>query len=74
MKEDEAAVLIEDQITTIAEHWQDVCDEAELSPVDRRLLSGRQFFNSYALDGLDKHKILRDEFCAARNALLATCG
>lgn len=51
LKEAEAAALIEHQITTIAENWQGGCDEADLSPVDRKLLAERQFLNSYALDG-----------------------
>lgn len=72
LKETEAAALIEHQITTIANLWQDFCDEAELSLVDRRLFAGRQFLNSYALDGLDGQKALQDVFRAARNTLLAS--
>ncbi|TCS04597.1 type II toxin-antitoxin system HipA family toxin [Rhizobium sp. BK418] len=74
LKEAEAAALIEHQITTIAEHWQEVCDEAGLSPVDRKLFSGRQFLNLYALKGLDNHKVLQDTFRAAHNTLLASEG
>lgn len=72
IKEPEAAALIERQITTIAAHWQTVCEEAELSPVDRKLFAGRQFLNSYALDGLDRHKPLQDAFRAARDILIAS--
>jgi serine/threonine-protein kinase HipA len=72
LKEAEAAVLIEHQITTIAAHWQAVCAEAELSPVDRKLFAGRQFLNSYALVGLDGHKALQDAFRAARDELIAS--
>ncbi|MEY9772953.1 type II toxin-antitoxin system HipA family toxin [Sinorhizobium fredii] len=71
LKEAEAAALIEQQVTTIAEHWQAICEEAELSPVDRRLFAGRQFLNSYALEGLDGNKALQDTFGAARDALIA---
>lgn len=74
LKEAEAAALIEHQITTIAELWQEVCDEADLSPVDRKLFAGRQFLNSYALEGLDNHKALQDTFGAAHNTLLASRG
>ncbi|WP_246050820.1 type II toxin-antitoxin system HipA family toxin [Asticcacaulis tiandongensis] len=74
LKEAEAAALIEHQITTIAEHWQAVCEEADLSPVDRKLFAGRQFLNSYALEGLDNHKALQDTFGAAHNKLLASRG
>ncbi|MEO3388860.1 HipA domain-containing protein [Mesorhizobium sp. CAU 1741] len=70
LKEAEAVALIEHQIKTIAEHWREVCDEADLSPVDSNLFAGRQFLNSYALDGLDNHEALQDAFRAARNTLL----
>ena len=69
LKEAEAAALIEHQIMTIAELWQEVCDEADLSPVDRKLFAGRQFLNGYALEGLDNHKELQDAFRAARSTL-----
>ncbi|CDZ49429.1 type II toxin-antitoxin system HipA family toxin [Neorhizobium galegae] len=71
LKEAEAAALIEHQIMAIAKQWQPVCEEAKLSPVDRMLFAGRQFLNSYALEGLDGHKALHDAFAAARNALIA---
>lgn len=74
LKETEAAALIEQQIKTIAEHWQEVCDEANLSPVDRKLFAGRQFLNLYALEGLDDQKALQDTFGAAHNTLLASKG
>lgn len=74
LKEAEAAALIEHQITTIAEHWQEVCDKAELSPVDRKLFAGRQFLNSYALEGLNGHKALPDAFRTARETLIASGG
>ena len=74
LKEAEAAALIEHQITTIANLWQEVCDEAEVNPVDRKLFAGRQFLNSYALEGLDNYKALQDTFRAAHNTLLASRG
>ncbi|GHE81790.1 phosphatidylinositol kinase [Camelimonas fluminis] len=74
LKEAEAAALIEHQIATIANLWQEVCDEADLNPVDRKLFAGRQFLNSYALEGLDNHKALQDTFRAAHNTLLASTG
>lgn len=72
LKEAEAAALIEHQITIIAAHWQAVCEEGELSPVDRKLFAGRQFLNSYALEGLDNNKALRDAYRAARDKLIAS--
>ena len=74
LKEAEAAALIEHQITTIANLWQGVCDEADLSPVDRKLFAGRQFLNLYALEGLDNHKALQDAFRAAQATLIASGG
>jgi hypothetical protein len=74
LKETEAAALIEHQIKTIAEHWQEACAQAELSPVDRTLFAGRQFLNGYAIEGLKTHKALQHAFLAARNALIASDG
>ena len=37
--------LVERQIAGIGDHWQQVCDEAALSAVDRNLLWKRQFLN-----------------------------
>lgn len=39
------------QITVIEEHWLSVCDEAELSEVDRNLFWQRQFLNPFSLSG-----------------------
>jgi serine/threonine-protein kinase HipA len=72
LKETEAVALIERQITTIAEQWQEVCEQAKLSPVDRKLFAGRQFLNDYAIEGLDTHKALQDLFWNAQNALIAS--
>ncbi|MDX0409237.1 type II toxin-antitoxin system HipA family toxin [Sinorhizobium medicae] len=72
LKEADATALIEHQITTIAEQWQAVCAEAELTPVDRQFFAGRQFLNNYAIEGLEGHKALHDAFGAARKALIAS--
>ena len=74
LKETEAAALIEHQIKTIADNWQAVCDEAQLSPVDRALFAGRQFLNSYAIEGIDTHKALQDAFRAGHAKLVAAKG
>jgi serine/threonine-protein kinase HipA len=55
LTEAEAAKLIEHQLATIAQDWQSVCEEAELTEVDRKLFAGRQFLNNYALEGLHGH-------------------
>lgn len=46
-----AREIIHAQIETIRAQWGAVCDEAELSRVDRAYLWGRQFLNAYALEG-----------------------
>lgn len=74
LKDAEAAALIEHQITTIAEHWQAICEKAALNPVDRKLFAGRQFLNSYALAGLNGHKALQETFRAGRESLIASGG
>lgn len=67
----QASKLIEHQLTTIAQSWRSICDEAELTEVDRKLFSRRQFLNSYALEGLDGHGSLRDSYESAQDTLLA---
>lgn len=47
----DARALIDNQITTIIQFWERVCDEAELSEVDRSFLWRRQFLNDYAFEG-----------------------
>lgn len=46
-----AREIIDHQLATIHDHWRTVCDEADLSPVDRDFLWGRQFLNPFALEG-----------------------
>lgn len=47
----DARDLINDQIVMIARLWTDICEEAELSEVDRGYLWRRQFLNDYAFEG-----------------------
>ena len=47
----DARDLIDHQITTITGLWGAICDEAELSEVDRSYMWRRQFLNDYAFDG-----------------------
>ena len=44
---DEAQDIVEQQKQVIKENWNAVCDEANLSEIDRKLLWGRQFLNPY---------------------------
>lgn len=46
----QAREIIDHQLATIREQWDSVCDEADLSPVDRAFLWGRQFLNPFTLE------------------------
>ena len=50
LSEDDAKAIFERQKVIINERWNDVCDEAELSEVDRNYLWGRQFLNPFATE------------------------
>ncbi|MES9990658.1 MAG: type II toxin-antitoxin system HipA family toxin [Candidatus Thiodiazotropha sp.] len=57
----EAIAMIKEQLTCMVENWKVVCDEAELSETDRKLLWGRQFLNPYAFEDLtDDAQDLKD--------------
>jgi len=47
----QAREIVERQIEVIERDWSEVCDLAELSEADRRLLWGRQFLHPYAVEG-----------------------
>jgi serine/threonine-protein kinase HipA len=51
---DEAIMIVETQLGAILDNWHGVCDEANLSPVDRKIFWGRQFLNPYAFTELDE--------------------
>ena len=44
----EAIAIILVQVNAIRTHWDRICDETNLSAVDRALLYGRQFLNPFA--------------------------
>lgn len=67
----DATAVIADQISTIAGEWNAICDHAKLTETDRKLFAGRQFLNTYCIEGLDGHDALRDMFLAAKGALIA---
>ncbi len=50
LSKDEAIAIFENQKDAIEKNWTKVCDEAELSEVDRKLLWGRQFLNPYSTE------------------------
>jgi serine/threonine-protein kinase HipA len=50
----EAREIITNQVKTIENYWDKVCDEAQLSTVDRNFLWHRQFLNPFAFEGFGK--------------------
>jgi serine/threonine-protein kinase HipA len=51
LSQTQAHEIINHQMATIRESWGVICDEANLSRVDRDFLWGRQFLNPFALEG-----------------------
>ncbi len=49
LSKDDVREIFEHQKSIIEKNWQSVCDEAELSEVDRRLFWGRQFLNPFSI-------------------------
>jgi len=48
----EATDIIRHQIAVVVDHWDQICDEATLSEIDKRLFMGNQFLNPYAFYNL----------------------
>ncbi|MDW7643911.1 MAG: type II toxin-antitoxin system HipA family toxin [Desulfuromonadales bacterium] len=48
----DAREIVSYQLTMIGDCWNDVCQQADLGEIDRRLLWGRQFLNPFAFDDL----------------------
>lgn len=48
----EAIEIIETLLLQIVNNWNSVCDEAEVTPVDKNLFSERQFLNPYIFESL----------------------
>jgi serine/threonine-protein kinase HipA len=53
LSEDHARTVFEEQKEAIEGNWDKVCDEAQLSEVDKKLFWQRQFLNPFAFEGLD---------------------
>jgi serine/threonine-protein kinase HipA len=49
LSEEQAHVIFEQLTAVIERYWNSVCEEAELTEVDKKLLWGRQFLNQYSL-------------------------
>jgi serine/threonine-protein kinase HipA len=50
LSESAAKTIFEKQREAIESNWEKVCDEANLSTVDRRLFWKRQFLNPFAFE------------------------
>ncbi|MCF6266681.1 MAG: type II toxin-antitoxin system HipA family toxin [Desulfuromusa sp.] len=50
LSKEEAREIFSKQIAAIEQHWDSVCEEAELNRVDRQLLWKRQFLNPYSVE------------------------
>jgi serine/threonine-protein kinase HipA len=50
LSRDDATLMAEHQITVIRDQWPRICQEADLSEVDRNLLWRRQFLNPFAFE------------------------
>ena len=48
LSDHEARAIILHQVDAIRRHWDHVCDEGSLTPLDRSFLWGRQFLNPFA--------------------------
>ena len=51
LSREESMAIFSAHIHVIEKMWDAVCDEAQLSVIDRKLLWGRQFLNPFAVEG-----------------------
>lgn len=49
LSKDDAQTIFEHQISIIETQWDEVCDEAQLGEVDKKLFRGRQFLNPFSI-------------------------
>jgi len=50
LSEDEAKTIFDKQREAIEANWEKVCDEVNLSTVDRKLFWKRQFLNAFVFE------------------------
>ncbi len=50
LSENQACNIFAKLTTAIEQHWDEVCEEAELSNADKNLLWGRQFLNGFSIE------------------------
>jgi serine/threonine-protein kinase HipA len=54
LSDTEARAIIDAQVVAINSNWDAICDEADLSPIDRTLFKDRLFLNAYAFEGYNE--------------------
>jgi serine/threonine-protein kinase HipA len=54
LSEPDAREIVDHQIHVIEAEWDDVCEQAELTEVERKGFWQRQFLNPYAADGPER--------------------
>ncbi len=50
LNDQEAKGIIDEQISIIQENWEEICNEAELTEIDRNLFQQRFFLNDYIFE------------------------
>ncbi len=50
LSENNAEIIFEQLEITIRQYWSEVCEEAQLSEIDKKLLWGRQFLNPFSFE------------------------
>lgn len=53
LSNEEAIKIIQGQIATIKDNWTTVCDDADLSAVDRNYFGGKQFLNPFVFETME---------------------
>lgn len=55
LSDEEARAIIDEQLQGIRQHWESVCEEAQLGEAERNTMWGRQLLNPFALQGYEEH-------------------
>ncbi len=63
LNEDEAINLIENQIKAIIKYWNQVCAEAKINEIDRKLLQTRIFLNPFIFENLNENAAKLTALC-----------
>lgn len=53
LSKQEAILIVEEIANAFVDNWKTICEESELSTVDKNLFAKNQFFNSFGFENLD---------------------